>query len=230
MEPVALVIAPHPDDVEIAMGGTMRSLISQGIRVVVVDLTDGEPTPHGSVEIRARETEAASKILGISERRQLDLPNRAVFDTIENRKKVAAVIREIRPSLLFGPYWEDLHPDHVQAAALVESARFYAKFVKCDLPYDPWFPRKHLHYFSTHIRVRFAPSIVYDISSYVDTKMASIAAYESQFVRHAGNAARLEAIRNEALYWGSQVGVVAGEPFICKESVKVSTASALFDL
>jgi bacillithiol biosynthesis deacetylase BshB1 len=230
MEPIALVIAPHPDDAEIALGGTIRSLICQGIRVVVVDLTDGEPTPYGSVEIRARETEAASRILGISERRQLDLPNRAVFDTVENRKKVAAVIREIRPSLLFGPYWEDLHPDHVQAAALVESSRFYAKFVKSDLPYDPWFPRKHLHYFSTHIRVRFAPSIVYDISSHIDTKMASIAAYESQFVRHVGNAVRLEAIRNEALYWGSQIGVVAAEPLICKESVKVSTASALFDL
>jgi bacillithiol biosynthesis deacetylase BshB1 len=230
MEPVALIIAPHPDDAEIAMGGTILSLVKQGVKVVLVDLTDGEPTPHGSVEIRARETAAATTILGVVERWQLDLKNREVFDTVENRKKVASVIREVQPTLLFGPYWDDVHPDHVQAAALVESARFYAKFVKSDLPHAPWYPRKHLHFFSTHIRVRFTPSFVFDISPHLDAKMAAIRAYESQFVVHTGNAARLDAIRHEALYWGAQVGVAAGEPFICKESVKISTASALFDL
>jgi bacillithiol biosynthesis deacetylase BshB1 len=230
MEPVVLIIAAHPDDAEIAMGGTILSLINQGVRVVVVDLTDGEPTPHGSVEIRAREAARASKILGITERRQLDLRNREVFDTVENRKKVAAVIREIQPTILFGPYWEDVHPDHVQAAALVEAARFYAKFVKSDLPHAPWYPSKHLHFFSTHIRVKFTPSFVFDISPYLETKLASVAAYESQFVVHTKNAARLDAIRHEALYWGSQVGTGAGEPFVCKESLKISTASALFNL
>jgi bacillithiol biosynthesis deacetylase BshB1 len=230
MESVALIIAPHPDDAEIAMGGTILSLVNQGTRVVVADLTDGEPTPYGTPEIRARETAAASKILGITERRQLDLKNREVFDTVENRKKVAALIREVQPTLLFGPYWEDVHPDHVQAAALVEAARFYAKFVKSDLPHAPWYPRKHLHFFSTHIRVRFLPGFIYDISTCLDAKLAAVKAYESQFVTHRGNSSRLDEIRNEALYWGSQVGIRAGEPFVCKESIKVATASALFEL
>ncbi len=228
MEPVALIVAPHPDDAEIAMGGTILSLVNQGARVVVIELTDGEPTPYGSPEIRARETAAASRVLGITERRQLGLKNRELFDTVDNRKKLAAIVREIKPTLLFGPYWEDVHPDHVQAAALVESARFYAKFVKGDLPHAPWYPRKHLHFFSTHIRVRFSPSFVYDISPHLDGKLAAIAAYESQFVVHPGNSGRLDEIRHEALYWGSQVGAQAGEPFVCKESIKCATASALF--
>jgi bacillithiol biosynthesis deacetylase BshB1 len=212
------------------MGGTIAALIQQGVKVVVVDLTNGEPTPHGSVEKRARETSAASKILGISDRRLLTMKNRELFDTVENRNIVAGLIREVRPEILFGPYWDDVHPDHVQAAALVESARFYAKFVKSELPHSPWYPRKHLHFLSTHIKPRFQPSFIFDVSSYLDTKMAAIEAYASQFVAHEGNKRRLEEIRAEALYWGHQVGVGAGEPFVCREAIKVSTSSAVFNL
>ena len=230
MESVALVISPHPDDAEIAMGGTIAALLQQGMRVVIADLTNGEPTPHGTVEKRVKEAAAASAILGISERLQLPLKNREIFDTVDNRNIVAGVIREIRPHVLFGPYWDDVHPDHVQAAALVESARFYAKFVKSELPHEPWYPRKHLHFFSTHIKVRFQPSFIFDISSQLETKMAAIAAYESQFVVHEGNRKRLDEIRTEAIFWGHQVGVAAGEPFVCRESIKVSTAAALSNL
>jgi bacillithiol biosynthesis deacetylase BshB1 len=230
MESVALVISPHPDDAEIAMGGTIAALIQQGVRVVVADLTNGEPTPHGSVERRQRESAAASKLLGISERRLLTLKNREIFDTLENRTIVAGLIREVRPDLLFGPYGDDVHPDHVQAAALVESSRFYAKFVKSELPHAPWYPRKHLHFFSTHIKARFQPSFIFDITGHLDAKMAAIEAYESQFIVHEGNKKRLEEIRTEALYWGHQVGAGAGEPFLCREAIKISASSALFGL
>jgi bacillithiol biosynthesis deacetylase BshB1 len=229
MEAVALVFAPHPDDAEIAMGGTVAALIAAQVRVVVVDLTDGEPTPFGSPEVRARETAAASRVLGIRERRLLNLPNRALFDTVENRKQVAAVIREVRPTLIFSPYWEDLHPDHVQAAALVDAARFYAKFVKSDLPFEPWFAPRQLYFFSTHLRVRFNPNFVFDISQYVEQKMASIRAYESQFVHHAGNAARLQEIETEALYWGMQAGTRAAEPFVSREVVRLARPTTLFE-
>jgi len=153
-----------------------------------------------------------------------------VFDTVENRALVASLIREVRPNILFGPYWEDVHPDHVQACALVEAARFYSKFVKSDLPHQPWYPKRHLHFFSTHRRVRFSPAFVCDISEHLETKMASITAYESQFVTHQGNQKRLDEIRTDALYWGGQVGVAAAGPFACRESLKVSTSSALFEL
>lgn len=230
MEVVALILSPHPDDAEIAMGGTIASLMKQGARVVVADLSNGEPTPHGSVEIRQREAAEASKILGIAERRQLTLKNREIFDTVENRKIVASLIREVRPQLLFGPYGDDVHPDHVQAAALVESARFYAKFVKSDMPHDPWYPRKHLQFLSTHIKVRFSPSFIFDISEHLDTKMESIKAYRSQFLENTANKKRLDEIRTEALYWGQQVGAIAGEPFVSRELPRISTVEAMFAL
>lgn len=230
MEAVALILSPHPDDAEIAMGGTIAALIQQGVRVVVADLSDGEPTPHGSVEIRHREAGEASKILGLTDRRQLTLKNREIFDTVENRKIVASLIREVRPQLLFGPYGDDVHPDHVQAAALVESSRFYAKFVKSDMPHAPWYPRKHLQFLSTHIKVRFAPSFIFDISAQLDSKMDSIRAYRSQFLENPSNQKRLDEIRTEALYWGQQVGVAAGEPFVCRELTKIATAEAMFTL
>jgi len=230
MQSVALVIAAHPDDAEIGMGGTIASLVAQGVRVVVVDLTDGEPTPHGSLEIRARETKAASAILGISERRLLSIKNREIFDTAENRKLLSSVIREVRPDILFGPYWEDAHPDHTQASALIDAARFYSKFVKSDLPHGPWYPRRQFYYFSTHLKMRVAPSFVFDISPYLEKKMAAIRAYASQFIAHTPNQRRLEEIQVEASYWGHQVGANAGEPFVCRETVKVDSAQALFSL
>jgi LmbE family N-acetylglucosaminyl deacetylase len=133
MEHIVLVVAPHQDDAEIGMGGTIIALRNRGVRVVILDLSDGEPTPFGSVEIRAKETSAASKILGVQERILLGLKNRELFDTVEARKQVAEVIREVRPTVVCAPYWEDAHPDHVQASALVDAARFYSKFVKTDL-------------------------------------------------------------------------------------------------
>lgn len=230
MERVALVVAPHPDDAEIAMGGTIASLVSQGVRVVVLDLTDGEPTPHGSPEIRARETAEASRILGITERHNLGIPNRAVFDSVEARSAVANVIREVRPGLLFAPYWEDAHPDHVEASKLVDAARFYAKFVKSDLLHQPWYPRKELYFFSTHLKVRYAPSFVFDISQSLEKKISAITAYHSQFGENARNAGRIEQIRREALYWGDQVGAAAGEPFAAREAIRVEGAAALFSV
>jgi bacillithiol biosynthesis deacetylase BshB1 len=228
MEDIALVVAPHQDDAEIGMGGTIAALCAKGARVVVLDLSDGEPTPYGSPEIRAKETKAASALLGVKERILLGLKNREIFDTVENRKKVAEVIREVKPALLFAPYWSDAHPDHTQSSALVDAARFYSKFVKTDLKHEPWYPRRELYYFSTHLRVKFSPSFIFDISDYLEVKIDSIKAYDSQFVQHPGNAKRIDAIRAEALYWGAEIGVKAGEPFVSKENMRVSSVEALF--
>lgn len=230
MEDIVLVVAAHQDDAEIGMGGTIVALRRRGTRVVILDLSDGEPTPFGSVEIRSKETKAASKILGVQERILLGLKNRELFDTVDGRKRIAEVIREVRPTVVCAPYWEDAHPDHVQASTLVDAARFYSKFVKTDLKYEPWYPRRQLYFFSTHMRVKFVPSFVFDISEHLESKMAAIKAYESQFVAHAGNAARLEVIHNEACYWGSQIGVRAGEPFVCKEHIGIRSPDAFVEL
>jgi len=230
MEPVALVIAPHPDDAEIGMGGSIAALISQGVRVVLADLTDGEPTPHGSPALRAQETAEASRILGVLERRNLGLKNRELFDSVENRTAVANLIREVRPTVLFAPYWEDAHPDHVEASKLVDSARFYSKFVKGDLLHQPWYPRKQFYFFSTHLKVRFIPTFIVDISNHLETKMKALSAYHSQFIANERSAHRLDEIRREATYWGDQVGAHAGEPFVSRDSIRVDAKQMLFSL
>src|ERR1700687_6177278 len=112
-----LVIAPHPEDAELGAGGTILLLKSQGARVGVLDLTNGEPTPHGSPEIRQRETAAATAVLGLSWRGNLGLPNRALEGTLDARRRLASAFRLLRPRILFAPYWEDAHPDHVAASS-----------------------------------------------------------------------------------------------------------------
>ncbi len=120
-----LVIAPHPDDAELGMGGAIAKMISLGWRVGILDLTDGEPTPYGDPVTRAAETRAASTALRVTWRENLGLRNRFLEPTLEARGQLAGVFRRVRPKWLFAPYWEDAHPDHLAATQLVEAARFW---------------------------------------------------------------------------------------------------------
>jgi bacillithiol biosynthesis deacetylase BshB1 len=221
-----LVIAPHPDDGEIAVGGTMAALVRAGWRVTLCDLTNGEPTPMGTPQTRAREAERAAEILGVA-RITLDLPNRYLMDTVESRRLVAEVIRRVRPELLFVPYWEDAHPDHVQAARLSEAARFYAKLTKTDIPGEAHYPRRVIHFFSTHYRLHRRPSFLFDVTETFETKMQSVAAYESQFSEARGNLRILDEIRTEATYFGSLIGVEYAEPFVLREEVGLRNLEGL---
>ena len=168
-----LVIAPHPDDAELGMAGAILKFKKEGWRVGVLDLTSGEPTPHGSPEIRARETAAATKILGLDWRDNLGLPNRSLEATIENRAKLAGVIRQQRPLWLFAPYWIDAHPDHVAATQLVEAARFWSKLTKTDLPGAPHHPERIFNYYCVHLKMAPQPAFVLDISDEWDQKLAA---------------------------------------------------------
>ncbi len=216
-----LVIAPHPDDAELGVGGTILLLKAQGLKVGVLDLTDGEPTPLGSPEVRRAETEAATRILGLDWRGNLGLPNRSLVADIESRRKLAGVLRELRPRRLFAPYWEDSHPDHVAASALVDAARFWAKLTKAELPAEPFFPERTYYYFSVHLRLNIQPSFITDITPFIDAKMESIGCYRSQFIegRPMTTPTILDDLRDRARYWGWASGVGYGEPFVCREPV-----------
>jgi N-acetylglucosamine malate deacetylase 1 len=224
-----LVIAPHPDDAELGMAGAILKFKREGRRVGVLDLTDGEPTPHGTREIRARETAAATEILGLDWRENLGLPNRSLEATIENRAKLAAVFRRERPRWLFAPYWLDAHPDHVAATALVEAARFWAKLVKTDLPGEPHHPERIYNYYCVHLKHAAQPAFVLDISNVWEQKIAAIRCYESQFIMGRPTEAPtfLDALRDEAAYWGKVIGTRYGEPFNCREPVGLTTMSGL---
>ena len=214
-----LVIAPHPDDAELGVGGTILLLKSEGARVGVLDLTDGEPTPHGSREIRQRETEAATAVLGLDWRGNLCLVNRSVAADLDSRARLAGMFRRLRPRVIFAPYWEDAHPDHVAASSLVDAARFWAKLTKTDLPGEPHYPRQILYYFSVHLRIHPRPSFVIDITRHIDKKMQAIACYQSQFIegRPATPPTLLDDLRDRARYWGWAIGAGYGEPFLSRE-------------
>ena len=132
-----LAVAPHPDDAEIGVGGLLARVKRQGLRTGVIDLTNGEPTPFGSPEIRAKETSAASQILQLDWRDNLGMPNRCLEHTLEARRQLAGVFRCTRPKILLLPFWDDSHPDHVAATQLAEAARFWAKLTRTDGPGEP---------------------------------------------------------------------------------------------
>lgn len=210
-----LCAGAHPDDVEIGMGGTVASLVERGHTVFILDLTDGEPTPHGSPEKRARESAEAAAVLGV-ERRCLGMPNRFLEDTIDNRKKIAGVIREFRPDYVFAPWVEDAHPDHIAASHLLDAARFYAKLTKTDISGEPCFPKRVIYYYPVHLRLRIQPSYLFDISSTLDKKVRAIRSYRSQF-EEAGKTDLIDRFIDENRNWGFQGGCEAAEPFFQKE-------------
>lgn len=224
-----LVVAPHPDDAELGMGGAIVKFVAEGHRVGILDLTSGEPTPHGSVETRARETSAATEVLGVHWRENLGLHNRSLEATLENRALLAGVIRQQRPRWLFAPYWIDAHPDHLAATQLVEAARFWAKLTKTNLPGEPHHPERIYNYFCVHLKLAPQPAFVLDISAEWEQKMAAIRCYESQFVtgRPTKPPTFLDALRDEAAYWGKAIGRPFGEPFECREPLGLSTFSGL---
>ena len=224
-----LVVAPHPDDAELGAGGAILRMKSEGLRVGILDLTDGEPTPHGSLETRAAETSAASAILGIDWRENLGLPNRRLEATLEARHRLAGVIRGVRPRWLLAPYWVDAHPDHVAATQLVEAARFWAKLTKSDLPGEPCHPERIYNYYCVHLKMVAQPAFILDISPFWQQKLAAIACYHSQFIqgRSQDPPTFLDRLRDEAAYWGKTIGVPYGEPFTCREPIGLGSMQSL---
>jgi bacillithiol biosynthesis deacetylase BshB1 len=209
-----LIVAPHPDDAELGMGGTLAKFVKQGHRVHLLDMTNGEPTPLGDVATRAAESAAAGRILGV-ERSCLGLVNRQVVHDLPSRHKLAAAIRAHRPNWLFLPYPVDAHPDHVAVTKIGEDARFDAKLTKTDIPGEPWHPKRIIYYFCTHLRLSIAPSFCIDISDTMDQKVAAMLAYESQFVRN--NSPVPEMVRTMAGYFGGRIGTAYAEPFYSHE-------------
>jgi bacillithiol biosynthesis deacetylase BshB1 len=207
-----LVIGPHPDDQELGMGGTIARLVAQKHQVHLIDMTNGEPTPHGSIEMRAKESAEAAKILGVS-RTLLGLKNREVVHSVENRHKLAALIRVHRPNVLFIPYPTDAHPDHVAVTKIAEDARFDAKLTKSTIPGEPWHPKRIIYYFCTHLRMNFIPTFCIDISDQWETKAAAMRAYKSQFP----NDAILDMVKYTCAYFGGRIGTKFAEPFFTHE-------------
>ncbi|CAN5851456.1 bacillithiol biosynthesis deacetylase BshB1 [soil metagenome] len=228
-----LIVAPHPDDAEFAMGGAIALLAHQGHEVTILDLTSGEPTPFGTPEIRARETAAATLALTppgkTIARLNLGLPNRTVVHDIASRHAVAGVIRRTRAEVLFMPYFEDAHPDHLAATRIIEDARFDAKLSSLKMPGDegapPTHPRRVIYYFATHLKILPQPSFLIDTSAFRAQKRAAVLAYESQIGGHTKNPKLAEMIEVTDRYFGMRLNpmVEAAEPFFVREVIGLTT-------
>jgi bacillithiol biosynthesis deacetylase BshB1 len=221
-----LVVGPHPDDQELGMGGTIIRLAQQGHNVLLLDMTNGEPTPHGSPEQREKEWTEAARLMNVK-RRLIGLTNREVQHTLEARYLVAGAIREHQASIIFLPFEEDAHPDHKATTRIVEDARFDAKLTQTDLPGQPIYPKWMIYYYCTHLRWAINPNFCIDITDQIEQKQQAIKAYESQFVTPEKNRAVLDWLLQLNGYMGSRIGTQYAEPFTVKEPLGLTDLQSL---
>jgi bacillithiol biosynthesis deacetylase BshB1 len=247
-----LAIAAHRDDAEQTCGGTLLKAAQRGQKTAILDLTRGEMGTRGTTEDRAREAADAAKVLGVSWRGALDIPDTRVENTHDNRLKIARVIRMLRPQVVILPYWEARHPDHAKTSPLGYEACFLAGLKKLDLTSIaaaslsvsheavsdqlsadsvPFRPFKIL-YASLYADIR--PSFVVDITSQFEQRLRSLLAYKSQygqqqegaslFVPEAEIRKRMETM---ARFYGLLAGVEYAEPFIQKEVGLIEDVTAI---
>ena len=144
------------------------------------------------------------------------LPNRSLEATLDARAQLAGVFRTLRPRWIFAPYWVDAHPDHVAVTKIAEDARFDAKLTKSTIPGEPWYPKRIIHYFCTHLRMNFVPNFCIDITAQIEQKMNAVACYESQFKSNAaGDVPGM--VRTLNGYFGGRIGTAYAEPFFTQE-------------
>jgi bacillithiol biosynthesis deacetylase BshB1 len=216
-----LAIAAHRDDVEQTCGGTLLKMKVLGRRTAILDLTQGEAGTRGSVADRAAEAADAARILGVSWRQALDIPDGRVENTYENRLKIVRALREVRPRVVILPYWTGRHPDHYTTSTLGYEACFLSGLAKLYTGAPPHRPFKIL-YASLYADVR--PSFVVDISAQIERRHQALMAYKSQYQNRAAGSGLFvpeEEIRErtfaEACHYGLLGGVRYAEPFVQKE-------------
>ena len=232
-----LAIGAHPDDVELACGGTIIKLVKQGRKVGLADLTDGELGTRGTREIRAREASDAAKIMGVEMRESLSIPDGNIEVNTENRFKVIRLIRQYQPDVLLFPYQIDRHPDHEHAHTLCREAWFYAGLQKIETIVDgqrqePFRPRAYYHFMQWH---EFTPSFIVDISNEFEQRMKCVKAFKSQFHDPKSSDREtvlsspefMEMLRTRLEYYGDKIGKRYGEPFYSFTTVIVNDLFAL---
>jgi len=229
-----LAIFSHPDDAELSVSGTLLKLKSLGYRTGVLDMTRGEMGTRGTPEERAQEAEAAARVLKLDLRLNLEQPDGHIWPTEQARTDVVRVLRTHKPRVLMTTHWEDPHPDHANTSAIVRQAARLASMGKYDgesgLPPVP-VPAIMHSLFSR----RVVPSFIVDVSDFVEEKMRAIKAHASQFYRPDSDEPQtriseegfLDQINFRMRYFGSLIGVGAGEPFYVREALNVEDPFAL---
>lgn len=222
MDPVdLLVFGPHPDDIEIGLGGAIARHVALGHRVGLCDLTAGEMGSNGSVEERLAEAEAARVVLGANWRINLRWPDRAIGRDPEHIRAAAVVIRATRPRAIAIPYGDDRHPDHVAAHRVLDEAIFSAGLRRFASEGAPWKPDWVCSYF---INDSTAPSFVIDVTDYYERKRAALACHRTQFAPRDERAVDtrltsplfLQLVESRDAQFGAQAGVSFAEGVIVR--------------
>jgi bacillithiol biosynthesis deacetylase BshB1 len=228
-----LAIAAHPDDIELICGGTLIRAHLLGRSTGIVDLAAGEMASRGTPELRAKEAAKAAKVMGVSVRENLGLPDGGIVNTPETRAKLAVVIRRLQPRIVITHSLHGRHPDHPIVAQLVRDGCFVAGLRKIEPEVPPHRPLKVLHALSFREDYQ-KPTFVVDISESFEKKLEAIGCYQSQFGEavQAGevypNGEPLhDLIRHHAAHYGSLIRCRYGEPFLTTETMRVEDVASL---
>jgi len=232
-----IVFAAHPDDAELAMGGTIARLSKEGKKIMIADLTEGEMGTRGSVELRREEAAAASKILSVNIRENLKIPDGNILLSDDNLRKVVGLIRKYRPSIIFAPYKNDRHTDHIDTFHLIKKANFFAGVGKYSVIIDGqhsefYRASKIFYYMQTY---EFDPTFITDISAHFQEKIAAIKAYGSQFYSPGQTGPEtmisskgfFDYIEARAKVYGFRIKKDYGEPFFCEEDIELDLSNYL---
>lgn len=242
MELNVLALSAHPDDTELCCGGTLVTLVNQGLKVGVIDFTRGEMGSRGTPEQRLKEASDAASIIGLEVRENLGLPDTRLESTREYQKKIIRKIRAYRPQVCLVGAPSDRHPDHGNGTQLALDAIYFSGLTKIETsdeegnPQERWRPSHVLHFMQDR---PFDPDIVFDISETFETKKEAILAFETQFnVQEDDNEPEtyisseefFEGIEARARHYGHLIGAKYGEPFKYHNGpVPLGSFEALFE-
>jgi len=232
-----LAFGVHPDDVELSCAGVLLVEKSNNHSTGIIDLTQGELGTRGTAEIRVQESAAASEILGVDIRENLEMADGFFRNDEEHQKKIIEVIRKYQPDIIFCNAPEDRHPDHGRSASLVADAAFLSGLVKIETKeegrtQDPWRPKYVFHY----IQDRYLqPDIIVDISTVFDKKLEAIRAYSTQFYNpdmkgpetYISKPGFIDSIIYRARMFGKLIGVEYGEGFVSDKIIGIKSFNAL---
>ncbi|MEO6050919.1 MAG: bacillithiol biosynthesis deacetylase BshB1 [Pyrinomonadaceae bacterium] len=229
-----LAVFAHPDDVELCVGGTLLKMKHLGYRTGALDVTAGEMGTRGTPNIRAAEADKASKILQLDVRENLGLPDGHVFVTDDERTKLVRALRRLKPKVVLTHQIGDPHPDHDHIAQLVRESARLASMKRYDEETGGEkiaVPNVAHNTFSRRVE----PSFIVDISEFLERKMEAIRAHKSQFYDPASGEPEtrltskgfLDELANRSRYFGSLIGVAAGEPFYVREALNIDDPIAL---
>jgi bacillithiol biosynthesis deacetylase BshB1 len=232
-----LVFGAHPDDVELSMGGTISKFTSQDYKVGIIDLTRGELGTRGTPEIRQKEAFEAALALKATLRENLNIQDGFIDTDSQNIMKIVIEMRKYKPKIVFSPYFNDRHPDHISTSSLVKRAMFLTGLEKVktfdkEVSQTAFRPKKIFYYMQTYT---FDPTFIVDVSDCFQAKMNAVNSYSSQFYNPKSTEPEtfisrpifIDYIEARARHYGFQIGKKYGEPFFCEEKIELDIHSFL---